>query len=92
MKLSAYAGHDTRNNLQHFWGDRFNPLDTGFLFYSLGLCLLATSRNTGCMDINEIFRLWIQEAISYTVSGLRRLFHALQTRRGGGLHYRSASC
>ena len=44
------------------------------------------------MDIHEIFRIWTQEAICYTVSRLSRLFHALQTRRGGGLCSRSASC
>ena len=83
MKFSGYVGYDTRNNLEHFGDDRFNPLDTGFLFfYFLGPCLLATSRNTGWMDIHEIFRIWTQEAIGYTVSRVSRLLHALQTRRG----------
>ena len=61
-------------------------------FYFLGPCLLATSRNTGWMDIHEIFRIWTQEAIGYTVSHLSRLLHALQTRRGRGLRSWSASC
>ena len=48
--------------------------------------------HTGWMDIHEIFRIWTQEAIGYTVLRLSRLFHALQTRCGGGLRSRSASC
>ena len=92
MKFSGYVGYDTRNNLEHFGGDRFNPLGTDFFFYFLGPCLLATSRNIGWMDIHDIFRIWTQEAIDYTVSRMSRLFHALQTRRGGGLRSRSASC
>ena len=68
------------------------PWTQGSFFYFLGPCLLATSRNTGWMDIHEIFRIWTQEAIGCTVSRLSRLFHALQTRRGGGLRSRSASC
>ena len=67
------------------------PWTQGY-FYFLGLCLLATSRYTGGMDIHEIFRIWTQEALGYTVSRLSILFHALQTRRGGGLRFRSASC
>ena len=61
-------------------------------FYFLGLCLLTTSRNNGWIDIHEIFRIWKQGAIGYTVSWMNRLFHALQTRRGGGLLTRIASC
>ena len=68
------------------------PWTQGSFFYFLGLCLLTKSRNTGCMDIHEILRIWTQEEIGYTVSRLSRLFHALQTRRGGGLHSRIASC
>ena len=68
------------------------PWTHGTLFYFLGPCLLATSRNTGWMDIHEIFKIWTQEAISYTVSRLSRLFCTLQTRHGGGLRSRSASC
>ena len=68
------------------------PWTQGSFFYFLIPCWLATSRNTGWMDIHEIFRIWTQEAISYTVSRLSRLFHALQTRRGGGLRSRSAFC
>ena len=68
------------------------PWTQGSFFYFLGPCLLATSRNTGWMDIHEIFRIWTQEAVGYTVSRLSRLFHALQTRRGGGLRSRNASC
>ena len=68
------------------------PWTQGSFSYFLGPCLLATSRNTGWMDIHEISRIWTQEAIGYTVSRLSRLFHALQTRRGGGLCSRSASC
>ena len=52
----------------------------------------GTSRNTGWMDIHEIFRIWIQEAKGYTASRLSRLFHARQTRRGGGFRSQSASC
>ena len=63
-----------------------------FFFYFPGPCLFATTRNTGWMDIHEIFRIWPQEALGYTVSRLSRLFHAPQTRRGGGLRSRSASC
>ena len=63
MKCLGYVGYDTRNNLEHFGGDRFNPLGIGILIYFLGPCLLATSRNTGLMDIHEIFRIWTQEAI-----------------------------
>ena len=92
MKFSGYFGYDTRNNLEHFGDDRFNPLDTGFFFLSPGSCLLATSHNTGWMDIHEIVRIWTQEAIGCTVSRLSRLFHAFQTRRGWGLRSRSASC
>ena len=68
------------------------PWTQGSIFYFLGPCLVATSRNTGWMDIHEIFRIWTQEAIGYTVSRLSRLFQALQTRCGGGLRSRSASC
>ena len=68
------------------------PWTQDFFFYFLGPCLLAASRNTGRMDIHSIFRIWTQEAIGYTVSRLSRLFHALQTMRGGGLRSRSASC
>ena len=64
----------------------------GSFFYFLSPCLLATSRNAGWKDIHEIFRIWTQEAIGYTISCLSRLFHALQTRRGGGLPSRSVSC
>ena len=39
----------------------------------MGPCLLATSRNTGCMDINEISKIWAQEAIGYTASRLNIL-------------------
>ena len=92
MNFSGYVGYDTRNNLEYFGDDRFNPLGIGFLFYFLGPCLLATSRNTGWMDIHEIFRIWTQEAIGYTVSRLNRLFHALQTRHGRGLRSQNASC
>ena len=68
------------------------PWAQGSFFYFLGPCLLATSRNTGWMDLYEICRIWTQEAIGCIVSRLSRLFHALQTRRGGGLCSRSASC
>ena len=68
------------------------PWTQGSFFYFLGPCLLATSHNTGWMDIHEIFRIWTQEVIGYTVSPLSRLFHDLQTRRGRGLRSRSASC
>ena len=92
MKFLGYVGYDIRNNLVHFGVDRFNSLGLGFLFHFLGPWLLATSRNTGWMDIHEIFRIWTQEAIGFTVLRLIRLFHSLQTRRGGGLRSRSASC
>ena len=68
------------------------PWTQGSFFYFMSLCFLATSRNTGCMDIHEIFRIWTQGATYYTVSRLSRLYHALQTRHGGGLRSRSASC
>ena len=91
MKLSGYVGYDTK-----FWNILgmvgITPWTQGSFFYFLGPCLLATSRNAGWMDIHEIFRIWTQEVIGYTVSRLSRLFHVLQTRRGGGLRSRSASC
>ena len=68
------------------------PWTQGSFFYFLDPCLWATSRNTGWMDFHEIFRILTQKAIGYTVSRLSRLLHALQTRRGGGLRSRSASC
>ena len=68
------------------------PWTRGSFFYFLGSCLLATPRNTGWMDIHEIFRIWTQEPIGYIVSRLSRLFHALQTRRGGSLRSRNTSC
>ena len=71
---------------------RLTPWTQGSFFYFLSTCLWATSRNTGWMDIHEIFRIWTQEAIGYTVSRLSRLFHAIQTRHRGGLRSRSASC
>ena len=46
------------------------PWTQGSFFYFLGPCLLTTSRNTGWMDIHEIYRIWTQEAIYAT------LFHA----------------
>ena len=70
----------------------WTPWTQGSFFYIVGPCLLPTSRDTGWMEFHEIFRIWTQEAIGYTVSRLSRLFHALQTRRGGGLCSRSASC
>ena len=36
MKFSGVVGEDARNNLKYFWDDRFNPLDTGFLFIFSG--------------------------------------------------------
>ena len=92
MKLSGYVVYDTYPNLEHFGDDRFKPLGIGFLFHLLGPCLLATSRNSGWMDIHEIFRIWTQEPTGYIVSRVSRLFHALQTRRGGCLRSPSASC
>ena len=68
------------------------PWAQGSFSYFLDPCLLATSRNTGWVDIHEISWIWTQEAIGYTVSRLSRLFHALQIRRGGGLRSRSDSC
>ena len=68
------------------------PWTQGSLFYFLSPCWLATSWNTRWMNIHKIIRIWTQEAIGYTVSRLSRLFHALQTRRVGGLRSRSASC
>ena len=56
------------------------------------LTCITTSRNTRWMDIHDIFRIWTQEAIRYIVSRWSRLFHALQTRRGGGLRSRNVSC
>ena len=44
------------------------PWTQGSFFYFPSPCWLATSRNTGWMDIHEIFRIWTQEAIGYTVS------------------------
>ena len=32
MNFSGYVGYGTRNNLEHFGDDRFNPLGIGFLF------------------------------------------------------------
>ena len=43
------------------------------------------------MDIYEILGIWKLGAIGWTVSCLNRLFHAPQTRRGGGLRSQSAS-
>ena len=68
------------------------PWAQGSFFCFLGPCLLATSRNTGWVDIHEFLRTWTQEALGYTGSCLGRLFYALQTRRDGGLRSRSASC
>ena len=68
------------------------PWTQGSFFYFLGPYLWTTSHNTRWMDIHEVFRIWTQEAIGYTVSCLSRLLHALQTRRGGGFRSRSASC
>ena len=36
MKFSGYVSYDTRNNLEHFWDDRFNPLGIGFPFLFSG--------------------------------------------------------
>ena len=52
------------------------PWTPGSFFYFLGPCLLATSPNTGWMDSHEIFRIWTQEAIGFSVWRLSRLFHA----------------
>ena len=68
------------------------PWTQDFFFYFLGPCLLATSCNTGWIDIREIFKILTQDAICYTISRLSRLFHALQTRHGGSLRSRCASC
>ena len=92
MKFSGYFGFDTRNNLEHLGMIRSTPWTQGSFFHFLSPCWLATSQNTGWMDIREIFRICTQEAIGYTASRLSRLFHALTTTRGGGLRSRSASC
>ena len=85
IKFSGYVGYDTSNNLEHLGDGRFSPFDTGFLFsiFWVHVCWQH--------HIHEIVRIWAQEAICYTVSRLSRLFHALQTRLGGGLRSRSAS-
>ena len=44
------------------------------------------------MNIHEIVRIWTQGAIDKTVLCTNRLFHTPQTRCGGGLCSRSASC
>ena len=62
MKFSEYVGCDTRNNLEHFRDDQFNPLDTE-LIYFLDPYLLATSRSDGLMGIPEIFRICTEETI-----------------------------
>ena len=36
MKFPEQVGYVTRNNLEHFGDDRFNPLETGFLFIFSG--------------------------------------------------------
>ena len=36
MKFSGYIGYDTRNNLEHFENDAFNPFGTGFIFLFFG--------------------------------------------------------
>ena len=72
-EISGHFVYDTKNNLEHFGDDRFNPWTLGSFFYFLSPCWLATSRNTGWMDIHEIFRIWTQEAICYNVSRLSRL-------------------
>ena len=81
MKFSGYIGYDTRNNLE-IWGTigLTHRIQESF-FYFVGLYLLATSRNNGWMDIDEIFRIWTQGAIGCTVSRMNRLFHAFHTRR-----------
>ena len=82
-----------RNNLEYVGDDRFNPMGTGFLFLFSGSVFVGNIteyRRDGhswhFLDMDT------QEAIGFTVSRLSRLFHALQTRRGGGLRSRSASC
>ena len=92
MKFSGYVGYRMRNNSKNSGMIGLIPWTQVFFFYFLDPCLLVTSRNNGWMDIHEIVRIWTQEAIGYIVSRLSRLFHALQTRRGGGLRSRSAFC
>ena len=41
MKFSGYVDYDTRNNLEHFGGDAFNPLDTGFIFLFSGSLFIS---------------------------------------------------
>ena len=60
--------------------------------YFLDPRVLATSRSDGWVGITEIIRIWTQVAIDYTVSRLKILLHAPQTRRGGSMRSRSASC
>ena len=62
----------------------------GLCFYFLGPRLRATLWN-GWLDMHELFRIWTQAAVVYTVLCLLRLFHAPQNRRGGGLRSRGAA-
>ena len=61
-------------------------------FYFQDPCLSATLWNNRWIGIHEILRIWTHGAIGWTVSHLSRLFHAPQTRHGGGLRFQSASC
>ena len=62
-----------QGTLRNIWGDdRFNPLDTGFifLFFYLGPCLLAISRKKRWMAIHKI----AQRATGYTISRQKDFF------------------
>ena len=63
MKVSEEFGCDTRNSLEHFGDDPFNPLGTGLVFLYLDPSLLETLQSDGWMTIPEIFRIWTQVAI-----------------------------
>ena len=54
VNILGYVYHDTMNNLEHFVGVAFNPLDT---------CSFRNITNNKSMDIHVIFGIWTQGAI-----------------------------
>ena len=64
---------------------------TEVLFLCLDPCLFETLQNKRWIYCYDILAILPQGAIGQTVSRLTRLFHAPQTRRGGGLRSCNAS-
>ena len=81
MNFSEKAGHETRNNVEHFRDVAVNPLNPGSIFIFSGSVFLVILWKNGWTDFHEIFMI-CQARHKKSLSGLTRLFHGLPSRRG----------